>query len=73
MIGGAGALAVVGIVLGMRRTQISPTINMYEQDPACDVDAVPNVARDVMVRVALANGIGFGGQNAVVVIRTVDP
>jgi 3-oxoacyl-[acyl-carrier-protein] synthase II len=61
------------MILGMRRRQISPTINLYEQDPACDVDAVPNVARDAVVRVALAHGIGFGGQNAVVAIRTVDP
>jgi 3-oxoacyl-[acyl-carrier-protein] synthase II len=73
MIGGAGALAVLGVVLGMKRGQISPTINLYEQDPECEVDAVPNVAREAAVRVALANGIGFGGQNAVVAIRTVDP
>ena len=73
MIGGAGALAVLGVILGMKRGQISPTINLLDQDPACDVDAVPNVARNAEVRVALANGIGFGGQNAVVAIRTVDP
>jgi 3-oxoacyl-[acyl-carrier-protein] synthase II len=69
MIGGAGALAAMAIVLGMERGQISPTINLDVPDPACDLDYVPWRARQQSVKVAMATGLGFGGQNAVVIVQ----
>jgi 3-oxoacyl-[acyl-carrier-protein] synthase II len=69
MIGAAGALAAMAIVLGMGRGQISSTINLHVADPACDLDYVPLKTRDRDVQVALTAGLGFGGQNAVVIVR----
>lgn len=71
MIGGAGALAVLGIVIGFARGQISPTINVTQPDPAIDLNVVTANASPVRLRHAVANGLGFGGQNAVVVLGTV--
>lgn len=67
--GAAGALAVIGCAKSIQTNMVPPTINYHEQDPACDLDYVPNVARHQPVHVALANAFGFGGQNAVVVLR----
>ena len=48
-----------------------PTINNEHPDPACDLDYIPNQARRQPVQVALVNGFGFGGQNAVAVFRAI--
>jgi 3-oxoacyl-[acyl-carrier-protein] synthase II len=72
MIGAAGALAVLGVILGMNRGEIAPTINLDVPDPECDLNHVRNVARPAVVHAAIANGLGFGGQNAVVAIRAID-
>ena len=50
---------------------IAPTINLEEPDPDCDLDYVPLRARQVPVRIALSNNLGFGGQNATVIFRAV--
>ncbi|MEO6345305.1 MAG: beta-ketoacyl-[acyl-carrier-protein] synthase II, partial [Candidatus Limnocylindria bacterium] len=68
-LGAAGALSGLAAVLAIRDGMIPPTINYETPDPACDLDYVPNVARKAAVEVALVNGFGFGGQNAVTVFQ----
>lgn len=67
--GAAGALAVIGCVKSIETGMVPPTINYEERDPTCDLDYVPNHARRQDVRVAMANAFGFGGQNAVILVR----
>lgn len=67
--GAAGALALIGCVKSIETGMVPPTINYAELDPECDLDYVPNQARQQRVDVALANAFGFGGQNAVVLVR----
>ncbi len=68
-LGAAGAMSALAAVLAIRDGLIPPTINYQTPDPACDLDYVPNVARKRDVGVAIINGFGFGGQNAVAVFR----
>ena len=67
--GAAGALAVIGCVKSIETGMVPPTINYETPDPECDLDYVPNHARQQNVRVAIANAFGFGGQNAVILAR----
>ena len=62
-LGGAGALEAVACVETIRSGVIHPTINYEEPDPDCDLDYVPNVAREQEVETVLSNSFGFGGQN----------
>ena len=64
-LGAAGAVSALVAILAIRDGVIPPTINYETPDPACDLDYVPNEARRTTVNVAIANGFGFGGQNAV--------
>jgi 3-oxoacyl-[acyl-carrier-protein] synthase II len=66
-LGAAGAVSALGCILAIRDNFVHPTINLTTPDPKCDLDYVPNVKRAMTVDVALANGFGFGGQNAVTV------
>ncbi len=66
-LGAAGALSGLAAVLSIRDGIIPPTINYTTPDPACDLDYVPNHARRQPLDVVIANGFGFGGQNAVAV------
>ncbi len=68
-LGAAGAMSALAAVLAIRDGVVPPTINYEKPDPACNLDYVPNVARQQAVRVAIINGFGFGGQNAVAVFR----
>jgi 3-oxoacyl-[acyl-carrier-protein] synthase II len=71
LLGAAGGAEAVITVLAIARGVLPPTINVEEQDPACALDVVPNVAREVRVDVALSNSFGFGGTNAVVLFKRV--
>jgi len=68
-LGAAGAVSALTAVLAIRDGVIPPTINLEMPDPECDLDYVPLTARQTPVRVALANGFGFGGQNGVIAFR----
>jgi 3-oxoacyl-[acyl-carrier-protein] synthase II len=68
MLGAAGAFEAVVCALSIRDGCIHPTINYETVDPECDLDYVPNSARQLPVKVALSNSFGFGGQNASIVI-----
>ncbi len=69
LLAGAGAVEYVATVLAMRDGFLPPTINYEHRDPECDLDYVPNRARDARIGVALSNSFGFGGQNACALIR----
>lgn len=69
--GASGAAGVVAALCAMHRGRIPPTINLDEPDPECDLDYVPHVAREAVVRVAVCNCIGFGSKNSALVIERV--
>src|SRR5713226_8861459 len=69
LLGAAGAVEAIATLLTMNRGLIHPTINYENPDPQCDLDYVPNVARRKDVHIAISNGFGFGGHNAVVVLK----
>jgi 3-oxoacyl-[acyl-carrier-protein] synthase II len=71
LLGAAGAVSSLACVLAIRDGVIPPTINLTEPDPECDLDYTPNVKREMPVRVAIANGFGFGGQNASAVFKAI--
>jgi 3-oxoacyl-[acyl-carrier-protein] synthase II len=68
-LGAAGALEAAATILSMEVGKVIPTINLDTPDPACDLDYVPNVAREAQVDVAVSNSFGFGGHNASIVFR----
>lgn len=68
-LGAAGALEAAATVLAMQAGKVPPTINLDDLDPLCDLDYVPNVAREAAVEVAMSNSFGFGGHNAAIVFR----
>jgi 3-oxoacyl-[acyl-carrier-protein] synthase II len=66
--GAAGAIEAIMCALALRDGKVPPTINYREPDPECDLDYVPNEARDVQVDVALSNAMGLGGHNGCVLL-----
>ncbi len=68
-LGAAGAVEAIFCTLAVDRGALPPTINYEEPDPACDLDYIPNEAREADVRTAVSNSFGFGGHNATIVIR----
>ena len=72
-IGAAGAIELAVCALAIRDGVIPPTINYETPDPECDLDYVPNVARECNVRVALSNSFGFGGNNSSIVLKKSEP
>lgn len=69
LLGGAGGLESVFTVLAVHNQISPPTINIFEQDPECDLDYCANTARDMKIDVALKNNFGFGGTNGTLVFR----
>lgn len=69
LLGAAGAIEAVASVMALHTDIIPPTINYEHPDPSCDLDYVPNEARQADVRVVMSNSFGFGGQNAVLLVR----
>lgn len=69
LIGAAGAVEAVALALTLQQGVLPPTINYTHPDPGCDLDYVPNCARDVPVDAAVSTSFGFGGQNAALVMR----
>jgi 3-oxoacyl-[acyl-carrier-protein] synthase II len=70
-LGAAGGFEAVYCLLAMDRSAVPPTINYVDPDPDCDLDYVPNEARQAEVRVAMSNSLGFGGTNATLIFRKV--
>jgi 3-oxoacyl-[acyl-carrier-protein] synthase II len=71
-LGAAGAVEAMFTVLACRDGKLPPTINYETEDPACDLDYIPNESRDADVRVGCSNSFGFGGHNATIIIRRWD-
>lgn len=69
MMGATGALETIFCVQVVRNNVLPPTINYVEADPDCDLDYIPNEARETEATVAISNAFGFGGHNAVLVVR----
>ena len=68
-LGAAGAVEAMFSILAIRDGKLPPTINYEVEDPACDLDYIPNESRDSDVRIAVSNSFGFGGHNACVVLK----
>ncbi|BAN35353.1 beta-ketoacyl synthase [Sulfuricella denitrificans skB26] len=71
LLGAAGGVEAVFSALSIYHQISPPTINMVEQDPECDLDYVPNIARKMKIDVALSNSFGFGGTNGTLVFRKI--
>ena len=69
LIAAGGVVEAIVCLLAIRDGVVPPTINLEYQDPDCDLDYVPNVAREQKVDIALSNSFGFGGQNTALVLR----
>ena len=71
LLGGAGGIESVFTVMALHTQKIPPTINLFNQDPECDLDYCANTARDAKIEVALKNNFGFGGTNGSLVFKRV--
>ncbi len=71
LLGAAGGVEAVFSALAIHHQIAPPTINMFEQDEQCDLDYVPNTARNMTINVAMSNSFGFGGTNGTLVFRKV--
>ena len=71
LLGAAGGVEAIFTIMGMKDQVAPPTINLFNHDPECDLDYVPNTARQMKIKVALSNSFGFGGTNGTLVFRAI--
>ena len=71
LLGGAGGIESVFTVLALHEQKVPPTINLFNQDPECDLDYCANTARDMKIDVAVKNNFGFGGTNGTLVFKRI--
>jgi 3-oxoacyl-[acyl-carrier-protein] synthase II len=69
LVGAAGGVEAIFTILALQDQVIPPTINLENQDPACDLDYTPNVARNAKLEAGLSNSFGFGGTNGSVAFK----
>ena len=69
LLGAAGGVEAVFSILSIRDNIIPPTINLNEKDPECDLDYVPNNARETKIDVSMSNSFGFGGTNGTLIFK----
>jgi len=69
LLGAAGGVEFVACCLALKEGVVPPTINYENPDPECDLDYVPNTARDFRVKACMSNSLGFGGHNASLVVK----
>ena len=72
LLGAGGAVEAIACLCATRDNIAPPTINLDNPDPECDLDYVPNVAREVPIRTTMTNSFGFGGHNATLILRSLD-
>ena len=71
LLGAAGGVEAIFTALAIHHQTTPPTINIFDQDPKCDLDYVPNTARKMKIEVALSNSFGFGGTNGTLILRKI--
>jgi 3-oxoacyl-[acyl-carrier-protein] synthase II len=69
LLGAAGGIEAIFSALAIYHQVSPPTINIFDQDPECDLDYVPNHAREMKIDVAMSNSFGFGGTNGTLIFR----
>jgi 3-oxoacyl-[acyl-carrier-protein] synthase II len=72
LLGASGGVELIATVLSMRHSVVHPTINYQTPDPECDLDYVPNTAREMRIRRAISNSFGFGGHNCCLAVGTLN-
>ena len=71
LLGAAGGIEAIFSALALYHQVAPPTINIFDQDPRCDLDCVPNTARKMEINAAMSNSFGFGGTNGTLIFRKV--
>ncbi len=71
LLGAAGGVELAASALAIRNGIVPPTINLENPDPECDLDCVPNVAREAKIKTVVSNSFGFGGHNATIIARAI--
>lgn len=70
-LGAAGGIEAVISLMSLQKGILPPTINQIQKDPDCDLDYVPNTAREAKINAFMSNSFGFGGTNGVVIFKRV--